>query len=238
MNDNIDNIYDSINETLSIIDKLNIPRKFKGDQLHAREFNDVVDKINEIKNHLNGPVHDAIINTTSYILDKINKAHSALSADKIPLVSGSSKSILDELNSIQSKIDTTNSQLSSNSSSIEGILTNIDSIGETLGIHTNKIEGILTNLDSIGETLGIHTNKIEEIEKELNDVDDKIDSSYTKAVASSKDYTDSSYEKLYTHINDTTLTFDYDVKTKPESQQQEKIIYDNNDDLYDGEYHD
>ena len=217
MNDNIDNIYDSINETLSIIDKLNIPRKFKGDQLHAREFNDVVDKINEIKNHLNGPVHDAIINTTSYILDKINKAHSALSADKIPLVSGSSKSILDELNSIQSKIDTTNSQLSSNSSSIEGIL---------------------TNLDSIGETLGIHTNKIEEIEKELNDVDDKIDSSYTKAVASSKDYTDSSYEKLYTHINDTTLTFDYDVKTKPESQQQEKIIYDNNDDLYDGEYHD
>ena len=39
-------------------------------------------------------------------------------------------------------------------------------------------------------------------------------------------------------VNDTTLTFDYDVRTKPESQQQEKIIYDNNDDLYDGEYHD
>ena len=218
MNDNIyDDIYDDINETLSLIDKLNIPRKFKGDQLHAREFNDVVDKINEIKNHLNGPVHDVIIDTTSYILDKINKAHSALGADNIPLADGSSKSILDELNSIQSKINTTNSQISSNSSSIEGIL---------------------TNLDSIGETLGIHTNKIEEIEKELNDVDDKIDSSYTKAVATSKEYTDSSYEKLYTHINDTTLTFDYDVRTKPESQQQEKIIYDNNDDLYDGEYHD
>ena len=212
-----DNIYDNINETLSLIDKLNIPRKFKGDKLHALEFNDVVDKINEIKNHLNGPVRDTMINTTSYILDKINKAHSALSADKIPLADGSSKSILDELNSIQSKIDTTSSQISSNSSSIESIL---------------------TNLDSIGETLGIHTNKIEEIEKELNDVDDKIDSSYNKAVASSKDYADSSYEKLYTHINDTTLTFDYDVKTKPESQQQEKIIYDNNDDLYDGEYHD
>ena len=218
MNDNIyDDIYDDINETLSLIDKLNIPRKFKGDQLHAREFNDVVDKINEIKNHLNGPVHDTMINTTSYILDKINKAHSALSADNIPLADGSSKSILDELNSIQSKINTTNSQISSNSSSIEDIL---------------------MNLDSIGETLGIHTNKIEEIEKELNDVDDKIDSSYTKAVATSKEYTDSSYEKLYTHINDTTLTFDYDVRTKPESQQQEKIIYDNNDDLYDGEYHD
>ena len=218
MNDNIyDDIYDDINETLSLIDKLNIPRKFKGDQLYALEFNDVVNKINEIKNHLNGPVHDVIINTTSYILDKINKAHSALSADNIPLADGSSKSILDELNSIQSKINTTNSQISSNSSSIEGIL---------------------TNLDSIGETLGIHTNKIEEIEKELNDVDDKIDSSYTKAVATSKEYTDSSYEKLYTHINDTTLTFDYDVRTKPESQQQEKIIYDNNDDLYDGEYHD
>ena len=218
MNDNIyDDIYDDINETLSLIDKLNIPRKFKGDQLYALEFNDVVDKINEIKNHLNGPVHDVITNTTSYILDKINKAHSTLSADKIPLADGSSKSILDELNSIQSKINTTNSQISSNSSSIEGIL---------------------TNLDSIGETLGIHTNKIEEIEKELNDVDDKIDSSYTKAIVTAKDYADSSYERLYTHINDTTLTFDYDVRTKPESQQQEKIIYDNNDDLYDGEYHD
>ena len=218
MNDNIyDDIYDDINETLSLIDKLNIPRKFKGDQLHAREFNDVVDKINEIKNHLNGPVHDTMINTTSYILDKINKAHSALSADKIPLVDGSTKSVLDELNSIQEKLEITNSQISSNSSSIEDIL---------------------MNLDSIGETLGIHTNKIEEIEKELNDVDDKIDSSYTKAIVAAKDYADSSYEKLYTHINDTTLTFDYDVRTKPESQQQEKIIYDNNDDLYDGEYHD
>ena len=218
MNDNIyDDIYDDINETLSLIDKLNIPRKFKGDQLHAREFNDVVDKINEIKNHLNGPVHDVIINTTSYILDKINKAHSTLSADKIPLVDGSTKSVLDELNSIQEKLEITNSQISSNSSSIEGIL---------------------TNLDSIGETLGIHTNKIEEIEKELNDVDDKIDSSYTKAIVTAKDYADSSYKKLYTHINDTTLTFDYDIRTKPESQQQEKIIYDNNDDLYDGEYHD
>lgn len=212
-----DNIYDNINETLSLIDKLNIPRKFKGDHLYALEFNDVVDKINEIKNHLNGPVHDVIINTTSYILDKINKTHIALSADKIPLVDGSTKSILDELNSIQEKLEITNSQLSSNSSSVEGIL---------------------SNLDSIGETLGIHTNKIEEIEKELNDVDDKIDSSYTKAIVTAKDYADSSYEKLYTHINDTTLTFDYDVRTKPESQQQEKIIYDNNDDLYDGEYHD
>ena len=217
MNDNIDNIYDNINETLSLIDQLNIPRKFKGDKLHAQEFNDVVDKINEIKNHLNGPVHDTMINTTSYILDKINKAHSALSADKIPLIDGSTKSVLDELNSIQEKLEITNSQISSNSSSIEGIL---------------------TNLDSIGETLGIHTNKIEEIKKELNDVDDKIDSSYTKAIVTAKDYADSSYKKLYTHINDTTLTFDYDVKTKPESQQQEKIIYDNNDDLYDGEYHD
>ena len=100
-----DNIYDDINETLSLIDKLNIQRKFKGDQLYALEFNDVVDKINEIKNHLNGPVHDVIINTTSYILDKINKAHSALSADKIPLVDGSTKSILDELNSIQEKLE-------------------------------------------------------------------------------------------------------------------------------------
>lgn len=211
-----DNIYDNINETLSLIDQLNIPRKFKGDQLYALEFNDVVDKINEIKNHLNGPVHDAMINTTSYILDKINKVNITLSADDIPLVDGSSKSILDELNNIQTRLDTTNSQISSNSSSIEDIM---------------------SNLNSIGETLGIHTDKIEEIENELNDVDDKIDTSYNKAVAAAKDYTDSSYEKLYTHINDTTLTFDYDVRTEPEPQQ-EKIIYDSNDDLYDGEYHD
>ena len=140
---------------------------------------------------MNGPVHEVIINTTSYILDKINKAHSTLSADKIPLVDGSSKSILDELNSIQSKIDTTNSQISSNSSSIEGIL---------------------TNLDSISYALGIHTDKIEEIKNELNAVDDKIDSSYNKAVASSKEYTDSSYERLYTYINDTSITFEYDVR--------------------------
>ena len=192
MNDNIyDNIYDDINETLSIIDKLNISRKFKGDQLHAREFNDVVDKINEIKNHLNGPVHDAIINTTSYILDKINKAHSALSADKIPLVDGSTKSVLDELNSIQEKLEITNSQLSSNSSSVEHIL---------------------SNLDSISYALGIHTDKIEEIKNELNAVDNKIDSSYNKAVASSNEYTDSSYERLYTYINDTSITFEYDVR--------------------------
>lgn len=192
MNDNIyDDIYDDINETLSLIDKLNISRKFKGDQLYALEFNDVVDKINEIKNHLNGPVHDVIINTTSYILDKINKAHSTLSADKIPLVDGSTKSVLDELNSIQEKLEITNSQLSSNSLSVEYIL---------------------SNLDSISYALGIHTDKIEEIKNELNAVDDKIDSSYNKAVASSKDYTDSSYERLYTYINDTSITFEYDVR--------------------------
>ena len=217
MNDNIDNIYDSINETLSLIDQLNIPRKFKGDQLHAREFNDVVDKINEIKDHLNGKVRDTMINTTSYILDKINKAHSALSANNIPLVYGSSKSILDELNDINSKLNSSDEKISTNSSNINDILANIDSIGTTLGIYGNEIE---------------------DIKEELNTVDDKIDSSYTKAVVAAKDYTDSSYERLYTHINDTTLTFDYDVRTKPESQQQEKIIYDNNNDLYDGEYHD
>ena len=88
-------------------------------------------------------------------------------------------------------VEITNSQLSSNSSSVEYIL---------------------SNLDSIGYALGIHTDKIEEIEKELNAVDDKIDSSYNKAVASSKDYTDSSYERLYTYINDTSITFEYDVR--------------------------
>ena len=208
MNDNIyDDIYDDINETLSLIDKLNIPRKFKGDQLYALEFNDVVDKINEIKNHLNGPVHDVIINTTSYILDKINKAHSTLSADKIPLVDGSTKSVLDELNSIQEKLEITNSQLSSNSSSVEHILSNLDSIGYTLGIHTDKIEEIKNELNAVDDKIDSSYNNAVATSKEYTD------SSYNNAVATSKEYTDSSYERLYTYINDTTITFEYDVKT-------------------------
>ena len=202
-----DNIYDDINETLSLIDKLNIPRKFKGDHLYALEFNDVVDKINEIKNHLNGPVHDVMINTTSYILDKINKVHISLSADKIPLVDGSTKSILDELNSIQEKLEITNSQLSSNSSSVEHILLNLDSIGYTLGIHTDKIEEIKNELNAVDDKIDSSYNKAVATSK------DYTDSSYNNAVATSKEYTDSSYERLYTYINDTTITFEYDVKT-------------------------
>ena len=201
-----DNIYDDINETLSLIDKLNIPRKFKGDHLYALEFNDVVDKINEIKNHLNGPVHDVIINTTSYILDKINKAHSTLSADKIPLVDGSTKSVLDELNSIQEKLEITNSQLSSNSSSVEYILSNLDSIGYALGIHTDKIEEIKNELNAVDDKINSSYNNAVATSKEYTD------SSYNNAVASSKEYTDSSYERLYTYINDTTITFEYDVR--------------------------
>ena len=214
-----DNIYDNINETLSLIDQLNIPRKFKGDQLYALEFNDVVDKINEIKNHLNGPVHDAMINTTSYILDKINNVQLSLSADTIPINEDSSKTILDELNDINIKLNSSAEKISTNSS---------------------NINDILANLDSIGETLGIYGNEINDMKEELNTVDERIENSYNAAVQSSveqaKEYTDESYTRLYTHINDTTLTFDYDVRTEPTVEQ--KIIYDNNDDLYDGEYHD
>lgn len=214
-----DNIYDNINETLSLIDQLNIPRKFKGDQLYALEFNDVVDKINEIKNHLNGPVHDAMINTTSYILDKINNVQLSLRADTIPINEDSSKTILDELNDINIKLNSSAEKISTNSS---------------------NINDILANLDSIGETLGIYGNEINDMKEELNTVDERIENSYNAAVQSSveqaKEYTDESYTRLYTHINDTTLTFDYDVRTEPTVEQ--KIIYDNNDDLYDGEYHD
>ena len=214
-----DNIYDNINETLSLIDQLNIPRKFKGDQLYALEFNDVVDKINEIKNHLNGPVHDAMINTTSYILDKINNVQLSLRADTIPINEDSSKTILDELNDINIKLNSSAEKISTNSS---------------------NINDILANLDSIGETLGIYGNEINDMKDELNTVDERIENSYNAAVQSSveqaKEYTDESYTRLYTHINDTTLTFDYDVRTEPTVEQ--KIIYDNNDDLYDGEYHD
>lgn len=214
-----DNIYDNINETLSLIDQLNIPRKFKGDQLYALEFNDVVDKINEIKNHLNGPVHDAMINTTSYILDKINNVQLSLSADTIPINEDSSKTILDELNDINIKLNSSAEKISTNSS---------------------NINDILANLDSIGETLGIYGNEINDMKEELNTVDERIENSYNAAVQWSveqaKEYTDESYTRLYTHINDTTLTFDYDVRTEPTVEQ--KIIYDNDDDLYDGEYHD
>ena len=214
-----DNIYDNINETLSLIDQLNIPRKFKGDQLYALEFNDVVDKINEIKNHLNGPVHDAMINTTSYILDKINNVHIALNADDIQLGDGSSKSILDELNDINSKLNSSDEKISTNSSNINNILANIDSISYTLGFHTDKIEEIENALNNVDDKIDLSYNKAVETAK------DYTDSSYNKAIASANDYTDSSYKRLYTHINDTTLTFEYDVRTEPTVEQ--KIIYEN-----------
>lgn len=215
----MNDIYDNINETMTLIDSLIIPRKFKGDTLHALEFNDVVDKINEIRRHLNGPVHDTITETTSYILGKINNVQLSLRADTIPINENSTKSILDELNEINIKLNSSDEKISTNSS---------------------NINDILSNLDSIGETLGIYGNEINDIKEELNTVDDKIENSYNAAVQSSveqaKEYTDESYTRLYTHINDTTLTFDYDVRTEPTVEQ--KIIYDNNDDLYDGKYHD
>lgn len=212
-----DNIYDNINETLSLIDQLNIPRKFKGDQLYALEFNDVIDKINEIKNHLNGPVHDAMINTTSYILDKIENAKISLIASNVKMTEGSTRSILDEINDIQYHLNIAENKATDNAADIENINTSINNIAESLGFISNEIQTTYESAKSYA--------------------DEVSETAYTRAVESSKKYTDSSYERLYTHINDTTLTFDYDVRTEPEPRQ-EKIIYDNNDDLYDGEYHD
>ena len=212
-----DNIYDNINETLSLIDQLNIPRKFKGDQLYALEFNDVVDKINEIQEYLNVNNKGVIIDTTSYILDKIENAKISLIASNVKMTEGSARSILDEINDIQYHLNIAENKATDNAADIENINISINNIAESLGFISNEIQTTYESAKSYA--------------------DEVSETAYTRAVESSKKYTDSSYERLYTHINDTTLTFDYDVRTEPEPQQ-EKIIYDSNDDLYDGEYHD
>ena len=212
-----DNIYDNINETLSLIDQLNIPRKFKGDQLYALEFNDVVDKINEIQEYLNVNNKGVILDTTSYILDKIENAKISLIASNVKMTEGSARSILDEINDIQYHLNIAENKATDNAADIENINISINNIAESLGFISNEIQTTYESAKSYA--------------------DEVSETAYTRAVESSKKYTDSSYERLYTHINDTTLTFDYDVRTEPEPQQ-EKIIYDSNDDLYDGEYHD
>lgn len=193
----IEDIFENINNTLITIDSLSIPKKFKGDKLTADEFNELLGKINEIKEHLNTPVKDTFVNTTSYLMNKINNISFTLNATQIPIEEGSSYSIFNELENINNKINFKEQETN------------------------NSIQDIQSSLNDIELSLGL--------------VNDKIETSYN----ASKEYTDEkveeSYNKLYTHITDTTLTFDYDIKTEPEEQ---KIIYDNNNDLYDGEYHD
>lgn len=211
-----EDIFEIINETLVNIENLNIPIKFKGDQLHATEFNSVVSKINELKEQLNNPVKETFNITTAYILDKIENAKISLIAENVKLHEGSSRSILDELEDIQYHLNSTENRSIDNATRIQDITSYINSISETLGIVNDKITTMET------------------------DVDEKIETSYNKSIEESKKYTDEEVEKsyttLYTHINDTTLTFDYDIKTEPEPASP-KMIYDNEDDLYDGSYH-
>ena len=140
----MNDIYDNINETMTLIDSLIIPRKFKGDKLHALEFNDVVDKINEIRRHLNGPVRDTIIETTSYILDKINNVQLSLRADIIPLNEDSTKSILDEIPGVGKK----------RKQALLAYFDNLDAIYEASPEEIAKVDGISEKLAlTIFETL-------------------------------------------------------------------------------------
>ena len=212
-----ENILDIIDNTLSTIDSLSISKKFKGERLTAIEFNSVVDKINEVQEYLNVNNKGIILDTTSYILDKIENAKISLIASNVKMAEGSTRSILDEINDIQYHLNITENKAADNAADIEDINTSINNIAETLGFISNEIQTTYESAKSYA--------------------DEVSETAYTKAVESSKKYTDESYTKLYTHINDTTLTFDYDVRTEPEPPSP-KIIYDNNDDLYDGEYHD
>lgn len=209
-------IFDDINNTLTKINQLSVQKKFVRDKLHATEFNEVIDKINELQEYINGPVNNVVINTTSYILDKIDGVKLSLTANKIMLDDNSNVSLLDEIDRIKNNINNTNDIINENTEAI-----------------ASDINDIVSNLDTISYILGIHQENIEELTYNINI---SYNSAVETSVKQAKEYTDESYTRLYTYINDTTLTFDYDVRTEPTVEQ--KIIYDNNDDLYDGKYHD
>ena len=212
-----EDILERIDNTLTTINNLNVATKFKGDKLHATEFNDVVSKINELKDYLNGPTKTTIHDTTAYILDKIENARVSLIAGNVKMSEDSNRSILDEINDIQYHLNSTENRSIDNASSINDINSRLNSIGETLGIVDEKIQTTYISAKSYA--------------------DEVSETAYNRAVESAKEYTDESYVRLYTHITDTTLTFDYDIRTEPEPPSP-KIIYDNEEDLYDGEYHD
>lgn len=216
-----EDIFERINETLTLVENLDIVTKFKGEVLTASEFNSVVNKINEIKDYLNGPSKTVIQDTTSYILDKIENAKLSLSSKNIMLDDDPAVTIFNELDAIKNRINGSE---------------------QTVAQHTENINDINTQLENIALSMGFINDKIDTI-------DEAIETSYNDAVAAAKDYTDEKVEQSYTKmkdaynnldnrvttINDTTLTFDYDIKTEPDDP---KKIYDNDEDLYDGEYHD
>ena len=211
-----ENIFDKINNTLSLIESLSVPKKYKGEILHATEFNSVVDKINEVQEYLNEKNKAVILDTTAYVLDKIENAKISLIASNVKMSENSSRSILDEINDIQYHLNNAENKATDNAADIVDINSRINSIAETMGFISNEIQTTYESAKSYA--------------------DEVSETAYTRAVESSKNYTDESYTTLYTHINDTTLTFDYDIKTEPEPASP-KMIYDNEDDLYDGSYH-
>lgn len=217
MGEDIIDIIDRINITLSDIDGMGISPKFKGDKLYSNEFNSVVNKIEEIKTHLNSSIKETFVDTTTYLLSKIDKARENLNAKTIMLDEDSTLSIYNEIESIRDRLSRNEIKSSKNATDILDINSSLDDIRVSLGLVEEKIETSYND------------------SKEYADI--VAETAYEKAVESSKEYTDESYTKIYTHINDTTLTFDYDIKTDPEPVQP-KIIYDNENDLYDGEYHD
>ena len=217
MGEDIIDIIDRINTTLSNIDGMGIAPKFKGDKLYSKEFNSVVNKIEEIKTHLNSPIKETFVDTTAYLLSKIDKARENLNAKTIMLDEDSTLSIYNEIESIRDRLSRNEIKSSENATDILTINSSLDDIRDSLGLVEEKIE---TSYNDSKEY-----------------ADEVSETAYERAVESSKEYTDESYTKIYTHINDTTLTFDYDIKTDPEPAEP-KIIYDNENDLYDGEYHD
>lgn len=217
MGEEIIDIIDRINTTLSNIDGMGIAPKFKGDKLYSKEFNSVVNKIEEIKTHLNSPIKETFVDTTAYLLSKIEKARENLNAKTIMLDEDSPLSIFNEIESIRDRLSRNEIKSSQNATDISGINSSLDDIRVSLGLVEEKIETSYNDSKEYADTVA--------------------ETAYERAVESSKEYTDESYTKIYTHINDTTLTFDYDIKTDPEPAQP-KIIYDNENDLYDGEYHD
>lgn len=217
MGEDIIDIIDRINTTLSNIDGMGIAPKFKGDKLYSKEFNSVVNKIEEIKTHLNSPIKETFVDTTAYLLSKIDKARENLNAKTIMLDEDSTLSIYNEIESIRDRLSRNEIKSTKNATDILTINSSLDDIRDSLGLVEEKIE---TSYNDSKEY-----------------ADEVSETAYERAVESSKEYTDESYTKIYTHINDTTLTFDYDIKTDPEPAEP-KIIYDNENDLYDGEYHD
>ena len=217
MGEDIIDIIDRINTTLSDIDGMGISPKFKGDKLYSNEFNSVVNKIEEIKTHLNSPIKETFVDTTTYLLSKIDKVRENLNAKTIMLDEDSTLSIYNEIESIRDRLSRNEIKSSKNATDISDINSSLDDIRVSLGLVEEKIENSYNDSKEYADTVA--------------------ETAYEKAVESSKEYTDESYTKIYTHINDTTLTFDYDIKTEPEHAQP-KIIYDNENDLYDGEYHD